>query len=123
MSSQDQADITFAAANLSMWCIAGKVRTRRSLFDRVFRDSPLLPQHQHALIFLAEQHVGSCGAAQVRGRGSTMRKDIIRLQEELAWRPDGRHEDLGVVSPFVVSRPGWLVALLQRGIRLARQCQ
>ena len=107
----DSADVIFAAANLSMWCVAGKTYSRRRLWESVFH-----PKHgarrivqldraraRGTPVFVSLQFEGTCGQAHL---GRALPKGLLLLREEI--RPqDGTQRQ--IVSPFVVSRPPWLI--------------
>ena len=82
-----QADVTFAAANLSMWCIAGKTFSRRKLWAATFHPAPgakrAIPEAaSHAPVFVATQYEGACGQAYSPSR-KELEPNIIALREEM----------------------------------------
>ena len=113
----ESADLIFAAANLSMWCVIGKAFSRRRLWDAAFHpelktsksplDHPVLPQSGPASalpVFVARQFEGTCGPAE---NGKRLPQNLLLLQDEVSTTEVNLHARL--VSPFVVSKPPWLV--------------
>ena len=81
------ADVTFAAANLSMWCIAGKTFSRRKLWSATFHPTPgakrAIPEAASAApVFVATQYEGACGKAYIPTR-KELEPNIIALREEM----------------------------------------
>ena len=99
-----KADVIFASANFSMWCVVGKSFSRRRLWDAAFHPKPL-PLLASKPVFIARQYEGACGPAEM---GKPIPSNVILLQEEVNGDGYGvMHKRL--VSPFLVSKPPWLV--------------
>ena len=122
VSNAESADVVFAAANFSQWCVAGRTGLRRKLWTAIFHApanaTPVLPKVA-APVFVARQYDGACGGPAEGGKA--LPANLILLQEEvdapaqrLAGASSASSERAGelqrrLVSPFVVSRPDWLV--------------
>ena len=58
-----QADVIFAAANFSKWCVAGKTFSRRRLWEAAFHPKAgkarIFPENMSTPIFVATQYEGA----------------------------------------------------------------
>ena len=114
-SSSSDADLLFGAANLSLWCVLGRVGARRQLWGALYRTVPPLLAATPASsqpIFIARQYEGSCGPAESatnNGSSTSSPAHAILMQEEVKLSGGGGVPHTRLVSPFLVSTPSWLV--------------
>ena len=107
VSDPSKADLIFAAANFSMWCVAMKRFSRRRLWEAAFhpekQGKPRVMPDVRVPVFIALQYEGACGPAPFM---SGREPHHILLREEIG---PYEHTDRNIVSPFLVSKPRWLV--------------
>ena len=112
----EEADVIFVAANFSMYCYMNKLFTGRMLWKRIISD-PLLWQASRGASRTPPKAVTlqypSCppwlGTNNTKPDGVLLlteykRPDDVR-KDGTTWR---RHGQKSAVTPFVVSKPGWL---------------
>jgi hypothetical protein len=115
VDNSDAADVVFVAANFSMMCLAGKSYSIARLWKRASETGALGRRKKEAWdseppLFVPAQYAACpLPIAGPDWEGSTARSVIV-LRESASVVPTDRRGILGlVVSPFVVSRPAWLV--------------
>ena len=108
-SSSSDADLLYGAANLSLWCVLGRVGARRQLWGALYRTVPPLLAATPASsqpIFIARQYEGSCGPAESatnNGSSTSSPAHAILMQEEVKLGGGGGVPHTRLVSPFLVS--------------------
>ena len=106
VGSPSEADMTLVVANYSLFCVAGKAFARRANWYNMLQDRQIWPNASTArwrdgTVLIATQSV-ACGVPWADTVGSFRPRNTLLLQET-SRGPET------IVSPFVVSRPAWLV--------------
>lgn len=119
-ASQERADAVWVASNFSMRCIAGKSYSSRRTWEHSMRDRSLW-KHEcleskrcskivHASTVQPKLIPLQSLACKNPWTDSTLPRDVLFLLEyQRMSARRGNFTSLNVVSPFVVSRPPWLV--------------
>ena len=123
VKSPSEAQLIFVAANFSLWCAAGKRFSRRRLWKSIRQDSLLWPKTSgHTAgnlsavpppaVLLTSQY-RFCGPPwdPQALQGANRPPRVLLLQDVLMG---AEPPALTVISPFVVSKPAWLVGAAPR---------
>ena len=117
VSARTGADVVFAAGNLSLLCAAGKTFSRRRIWYGMLNDSTLWHGNAHAARWsdgsvLVAMQKSDCGAPWTDYYNSFRPLNSLLLEEAQQGYGGGAGSKLltdTIISPFVVSRPLWLV--------------
>lgn len=98
-----RADVVFAAANFSMWCVAGKTFSRRRLWAAAFHPkagAPVaIPKSASTIpVFVATQYEGVCGKAHQPAH--KLKSNFIVLREEMKLEEFANSHQRIIVRPL-----------------------
>ena len=104
-TSAKSADVILTATNFSLWCFLGKGRSASRLWQEAVRKDILWPRPRSGTraVMLMPHTYSQCPPP------SDLATQNVTALVEYARRPRDVRNGLTVVSPFVVSEPGWLV--------------
>eukprot|EP00966_Prymnesium_polylepis_P181299 4199163-Prymnesium_polylepis.1 len=115
VASPEEADLVHIAANFSRTCASGRRYAQHSLWQSLLQDRVLWPRgplnaSSSTFKLIALQYAG-CGEPWKVGGVAPLAKprDVLTLVDRLNPGAAEQKKRMGIVVPFVVSSPEWLV--------------